>query len=127
MDDTELRDQLMTLLLAGHETTATGLAWAFDLLVHHPEALERLRAELEAGERGYLDAVVNEPLRVRPVVPFTGREPARRPSSAATSAGPAPVVMAESISAHTSGDVYAEPYAFRPERFLGDYAPETFA
>ena len=74
MDDTELRDQLMTLLLAGHETTATGLAWAFDLLLHHPEALERLRAELEAGERGYLDAVVNESLRVRPVVPFTGRE-----------------------------------------------------
>ena len=46
MDDRELRDQLMTLLLAGHETTATGLAWAFDLLLHHPEALARLEAEL---------------------------------------------------------------------------------
>ena len=56
----ELRDQLMTLLLAGHETTATGLAWAFDLLLHHPAALERLRAELAAGEHDYLDAVVDE-------------------------------------------------------------------
>ena len=74
MGDAELRDQLMTLLLAGHETTATGLAWAFDLLLHDREAHERLRAELESGGHDYLDAVVNESLRVRPVVPFTGRE-----------------------------------------------------
>ena len=55
MDDRELRDQLMTLLLAGHETTATGLAWAFDLLLHHPDALARLEAELAKGERTYLE------------------------------------------------------------------------
>jgi cytochrome P450 len=73
MEDCELRDQLMTLLLAGHETTATGLAWTFDLLLHHPDALARLEVELGAGEREYLDAVIEESLRVRPVVPFTGR------------------------------------------------------
>ncbi len=127
MDDTELRDQLMTLLLAGHETTATGLAWAFDLLVHHPEALERLRAELEAGERGYLDAVVNESLRVRPVVPFTGRELRATAELGGYELPAGTVVMAGIYLAHTRGDVYAEPYAFRPERFLGDDAPETFA
>jgi cytochrome P450 family 135 len=127
MDDTELRDQLMTLLLAGHETTATGLAWAFDLLVHHPEALERLRVELETGERGYLDAVVNESLRVRPVVPFTGRELRATAKLGGYELQPGTVVMAGIYLAHTRGDVYAEPYAFRPERFLGDDAPETFA
>ena len=74
MDDTELRDQLVTLLLAGHETTATGLAWTFDLLLHRPDAHERLVEEVNAGEREYLDAVIEESLRVRPVVPFTGRE-----------------------------------------------------
>ena len=75
MSDRELRDQLMTLLLAGHETTATALAWAFELLFRHPDALERLRDEVEpARRRAYLDAVIEEALRLRPVVPFVGRE-----------------------------------------------------
>jgi cytochrome P450 len=73
MSDQELRDQLMTLLLAGHETTATALAWTFDLLLHTPATLERLLAEIDAGETDYLDAVIDESLRVRPVVPMTGR------------------------------------------------------
>ena len=81
MSDAELRDQLMTLLLAGHETTATALAWTFDLLLRHPAALERLRDELEAGEEEYLRAVIAESLRLRPVIPLAGRrlaEGARR-------------------------------------------------
>jgi cytochrome P450 family 135 len=127
MGDSELRDQLMTLLLAGHETTATGLAWAFDLLLHHPDALGRLRAGLETGERDYLDAVVNESLRVRPVVPFTGRELCASARLGGYELPAGTVVMAGIYLAHTRGDVYAEPYAFRPERFLGDDAPETFA
>ena len=70
MTDQELRDELMTLLVAGHETTATTLAWAFDLLLRHPAELERLTAEVEAGEDDeYLDAVIKETLRIRPVVP----------------------------------------------------------
>ncbi|HYM57931.1 MAG TPA: cytochrome P450, partial [Solirubrobacteraceae bacterium] len=73
MEDAEIRDQLMTLLLAGHETTATGLAWTFDLLLRHPRVLERLVAEVDAGEEAYLRAVVAESLRLRPVVPLAGR------------------------------------------------------
>jgi cytochrome P450 len=74
MTDGEIRDQLITLLLAGHETTATGLAWTFDLLLRHPEALARLLAEIDAGsDDAYVRAVVAESLRLRPVVPLAGR------------------------------------------------------
>src|SRR5204862_799407 len=74
MSDEELRDQLVTLLLAGHETTATALAWTADLLVRHPDALERLTAEVDAGDDDtYLKAVIRESLRLRPVVPLAGR------------------------------------------------------
>jgi cytochrome P450 len=119
MGDSELRDQLMTLLLAGHETTATALAWTFDLLFHRPDALARLTAEVRAGERDYLDAVIEESLRIRPVVPFTGRE-LREPAELggyALDAGA--IVMAAIYLTHTRPDVYPEPHAFRPERFLG--------
>src|SRR5207249_3105481 len=73
MDDAEIRDQLMTLLLAGHETTATGLAWTFDLLLRHPHVLERLVAAVDTGDEAYVRAVVSESLRLRPVVPLAGR------------------------------------------------------
>ena len=86
----EIRDQLMTLLLAGHETTATGLAWTFDLLIRHPAVLERLVAEVDAGEQAYLRAVVTESLRLRPVVPLAGRRLTRRSASTATSCRPEP-------------------------------------
>src|SRR3954451_3431698 len=74
LSDQELRDELMTLLIAGHETTATALAWAFERLTRNPAVLERLRASLEAGEADYLDAVIKETLRVRPVVMEVGRD-----------------------------------------------------
>ena len=74
MDDRDIRDQLMTLLLAGHETTATSLAWAFDLLFHHPDAMQRLREEVEGEGDEWLEAVISESMRLRPVVPFTGRQ-----------------------------------------------------
>jgi len=127
MSDRELRDQLMTLLLAGHETTATGLAWAFDLLFRAPDKMERLRKEMAAGDgHDYLDAVIEETLRVRPVVPFIGRE-LREPSELGGYELPAgTVVMPAIYLAHTRPDVYPYPYEFRPERFLGD-GPDTFA
>jgi cytochrome P450 len=127
MSDREVRDQLMTLLAAGHETTATALAWAFDLLFRAPEKLERLRAEISADNgREYLDAVIEETLRVRPVVPFIGRE-LREPAELGGYELPAgTVVMPAIYLAHTRADVYPDPYEFRPERFLED-APDTFA
>jgi len=127
MDDRELRDQLYTLLLAGHETTATGLAWTFDLLLHRPDAYERLVAEVDSGDGAYLDAVIEESLRVRPVVPFTGRELREPATLGGYDHEPGAVVMAGIYLAHTRDDVYRDPYAFRPERFLGESRPETYS
>ena len=73
MTDSELRDELVTLLLAGHETTATSVAWALERLVRHPAKLRRLQEEIESGGEEYMTAVVNETLRVRPVVPIVVR------------------------------------------------------
>jgi cytochrome P450 len=76
LTDQEVRDELVTLLVAGHETTATGLAWALDLLLHDAQELERARR----GDDAHLDAVVKEALRLRPVIPGVGRvgHPGRR-------------------------------------------------
>jgi cytochrome P450 len=126
MDDRDIRDQLMTLLLAGHETTATSLAWAFDLLFHRPEAMERLREELEGDDDEWLEAVISESMRLRPVVPFTGRQ-LRAPASLGGHELPeGAVVMAGIYLTHMREDVYEDARAFRPERFLDD-PPETFS
>ena len=127
MEDAEIRDQLLTLLLAGHETTATGLAWTFDLLLHHPQALERLTAEVDEGESdAYLRAVVAESLRLRPVVPLAGRRLHSELRTNGHTLAPGTDITPASWLAHTRPDRYPEPYAFRPERFLGE-APSTYA
>jgi len=126
MNDAELRDQLMTLLMAGHETTATGLAWAFDLLFRAPQKLQRLRAELAQGHHEYLDAAIEETLRVRPVVPFIGRQ-LRVPTELGGYELPEGTTVMPSIYlAHTRRDLYPDPQAFRPERFL-DGGPDTYS
>ena len=126
MDDQELRDQLMTLLLAGHETTATGLAWTFDLLLRHPEVLGRLRDSLAAGEEDYLRATISESLRLRPVVPLAGRRLAA-PLVAGDLELPAGTDVTPAIwLTHTREDLYPDPFAFRPERFL-DGKPDSYA
>jgi cytochrome P450 len=126
MSDAEVRDQLMTLLLAGHETTATALAWSFDLLFRAPDKLERLREELAAGTgHEYLDAVVKETLRVRPVVPFVGRRLKEATELGGYDLSAGTDVMPAIQLTHTRPDVYPDPYEFRPERFLEDNT-ETF-
>jgi cytochrome P450 len=126
MSDAELRDQLMTLLMAGHETTATGLAWAFDLLFRAPDKLDRLGEEVADGEgNGYLAAVIKETLRIRPVVPFVGRELREETELGGYELPAGTVVMPAIYLAHTRPDVYPHPYEFRPERFLDD-GPETY-
>ncbi len=126
MSDTDLRDQLMTLLLAGHETTATALAWTFDLLLRHPAQLARLRETLEAGEDEYLRAVITESLRLRPVVPLAGRRLAADLVADGLTLPAGTDVTPAIWLAHTRADVYPEPFAFKPERFLED-GPDTYA
>jgi cytochrome P450 len=118
MSDREVRDQLVTLLLAGHETTATALAWTFDLLLRHPAALARLTSEVDGGEDAYLRAVISESLRLRPVVPLAGRRLAGELNVGALSLAAGTDVTPAIWLTHTRVEDYPEPYAFRPERFL---------
>jgi cytochrome P450 len=119
MSDRELRDELMTLLVAGHETTATGLSWAIELLARHPAELARLEAEVMAGEEeAYLDAVIKETLRLRPVIALVLRKLVE-PMDIGGRLLPAGVSVAPSIYlVHRNPEVYPEPERFRPERFL---------
>ena len=128
MSDEELRDELVTLLLAGHETTATTVAWALERLVRHPRVLARAIAEIDAGEQDrYISAIVDETLRVRPVVPIVVRaltqelEVGGRPLPAGTMVAPCLYLTNRNPRVY-GGDAGA----FRPERFL-DSPPETFS
>jgi cytochrome P450 family 135 len=121
--DGELRDQLVTLLAAGHETTAGSLAWALERLARHPAVLERLRDELESGDDTYLEAVVKEVLRTRPVLSVAARKLAA-PFTVGGWELPAGVHVAPCIYlTHRRPELYPEPSAFRPERFLGAAPP----
>ena len=127
MSDAELRDELVTLLLAGHETTATSVAWAIERLVRDPDRLARLTAEIDAGEGDeYMQAVVHETLRVRPVVPLVVRI-LREPLRVGGHELPTGTRVAPSIwLTNRDPRVYDAPREFRPERFLGRQL-ETFA
>ncbi len=125
MSDKELRDHLMTLLLAGHETTATALAWTFDLLLRHPAALDRLRDSIAVGEDDYMRAVITESLRLRPVVPLAGRRLHKELVADGLTLPPGTDVTPAIWLTHTRPDLYPEPLAFKPERFL-DNPPETY-
>jgi cytochrome P450 len=125
LTDDELRDELMTLLVAGHETTATALAWALERITRHPAVLDRLLEERRSGAGEYLDAVVRETLRLRPVVPAVVRR-LQAPMEFGGWELPAGVNIAPSIYLlHRRPDIYPEPAAFRPERFLED-PPGTY-
>jgi cytochrome P450 len=127
LTDKEVRDELVTLLVAGHETTATGLAWAFELLLRNPVVLERLRSSLARGEDEYLEAAVKETLRLRTVVPGVGRVVRGEPFELDGYVIPPGTEINPSISAiHRRADCYPEPAEFRPERFIGEDAPDTY-
>ncbi|MBF2074263.1 MAG: cytochrome P450 [Synechococcales cyanobacterium C42_A2020_086] len=129
MDDTELRDQLMTLLLLGHETTASGLTWAFYWLYRHPDVLERLHQELDAlgpdpdpltlAQQPYLTAVCKEALRVYPIALIAQPRRVREPIElAGYQFEPGAVLVPCVYLAHRRPETYPEPLQFRPERFL---------
>jgi cytochrome P450 len=127
LTDRELRDELMTLLLAGHETTATALSWTLERLVRHPEVVARLRAERRQGDEvsPYLEATIKEALRLRPVVTAVGRH-LTAPLQIGGHLLPAGVSINPNIYLlHRRPDLYPEPDAFRPERFLED-PPGTY-
>jgi cytochrome P450 len=118
MTDRELRDELMTLLVAGHETTATGLSWAIELLARHPAELARLESEVAEGGDAYLDAVIKETLRLRPVIALVLRKLVE-PMEIGGRLLPAGISVAPSIYLmHRRPDIYPEPERFRPERFI---------
>jgi cytochrome P450 len=118
MTDREVRDQLMTLLIQGHTSTATALAWALERLMRHPDVFERLRAEMETGSEDYLDAVVKETLRLRPPLPMVARR-VNRPYRLGDYDLEVGTLIAPCIYlVHRRADLYPEPERFRPERFL---------
>ena len=128
LSDEELRDELLTLVLAGHETTANSLAWTIERLLRTPAAYDRLRSAVR-GEGGDADeeveAAIHEGMRVRPVVPMIVRM-VTKPWRLGQFVVPAQTPVAVSIVAlHHREDVYPEPFAFRPERFL-DNPPTTY-
>jgi len=134
MSDAELRDELLTLLFAGHETTGIALAWAIYWLHRDPERLGRLREELDAaGERPdpeviarmpYLEAVVQETLRLHPIVPDIPRQLARPFELGGYKLPPGAAVSVATALLHSAPETFPEPDKFKPERFLGrKYTP----
>jgi cytochrome P450 len=124
MTDEEIRDELLTALVAGHETTASSLAFAFEQLARHPEAQERLAADPDDDR--YLDAIINEVLRLRPVLPNAEPRLVKQEVTIGPWTYPVGVVLIASAAlVHRDAAIYPEPHAFRPERFL-DTKPGTF-
>jgi cytochrome P450 len=125
MRDEEMRDELLTLLVAGHETTATSLAWAVERLSRHPEKLGRLRDEVEAGSEDYLTATIQETLRLRPVISIVIRR-LTEPVEIGGYELPAGVSVTPCVYlVHRNPEIYPDPDAFKPERFL-DNPPGTY-
>jgi cytochrome P450 len=129
LTDRELRDELLTLVLAGHETTANSLAWTFERLLRTPSAYDRLREEVRSGGENaaaYVEATIQETLRNRPVIPITSRR-VQVPWQLGDFRVPAGSHVMVPISLlHHRADLYPDPSAFRPERFLG-VRPGTYA
>jgi cytochrome P450 len=120
MSDEELRDELVTILGAGHETTATGIAWAAERLLRTPRALAKLRESLAAGEDDYLEATVKETLRARPVIVDVARKVTAPIRIGGYELPVGSYVMAAIAALHYREDLFPSPDEFRPERFLDD-------
>ena len=126
MSDVELRDELMTLLIAGHETTASSLAWGFDRIAHAPHIAERLAADADSGEDAYITATIQETLRRRPVLPNTAPRLIKQPITVGGwDYEPGACLVANAYLVHHDPEIYDNPYEFRPERFL-ENGPGTY-
>ena len=125
MTDREIRDEVLTLLIAGHETTANALAWSFERLLRHPVIHDRLLSELGSADGSYLEAVVKETLRQRPILPVTARR-----LTAETRVGDYTfprgwTLMPCIYLIHQDPEVFPDPDVYRPERFLEDPKPSS--
>jgi cytochrome P450 len=126
MSDQELRDELMTLLVAGHETTASSLAWAFERLTRQPPVLSRLVSELDSNGDAYLVATIQETLRRRPVLPNVEPRLVKTPFEVGGwKYPPGACLVPNAYLVHHDPEIYPDPYEFRPERFL-DEPPGTY-
>jgi cytochrome P450 len=132
LSDRQIRDELVVMLMAGHETTGTALAWAFERILSLPDVERRIREELESVCGGvplsaahlpqleYLDAAMKESLRNRPIMPAGGGRLVRRPFEiGAYLIPPGNIVVNAMYVLHRRPELYPDPDAFRPERFLG--------
>jgi cytochrome P450 len=119
MTDVEIRDELVTLLLAGHETTATSLAWTFERLLANPHTYDKLAAELATGSDVYLDAVIRETLRVRPIVPMIGRHVAKPFQLGEWTIPPGHRIAPSIYLSGRNAEAYPQPARFDPERWIG--------
>jgi len=126
MSDVELRDELMTLLVAGHETTASALAWAFERIARTPRVAERLAEEAESDDDAYVTATIQEALRRRPVIPNAAPRLVKKAVTIGGWEYPADVLLvASAYLVQHDPEIYPDPYDFRPERFL-DESPGTY-
>jgi cytochrome P450 len=126
LTDSELLDHVLTLLGAGHDTTAAALAWCFERVLRHPGVLERCRAAIEQEDRDYLTAVVNEVLRTRPVADSAARKLSVPLELGGYRIPAGTFVIASIRGVQSSPAVWPDPHGFRPERFLKHPAPYTF-
>ncbi len=121
LSDKELRDELLTLVLAGHETTANSLAWTWERLVRTPAAHERLREAVRSGEDAaeVIEATIVEGMRSRPVIPMIGRRVKRPWRLGDYAVAPETPVAMSILLVHHREDIYPQPFEFKPERWLG--------
>jgi cytochrome P450 family 135 len=117
-DDATLARDMRGLMLAGYETTAITLGWIAELLVHHPDVLARAQAAADAGDDAYLDAVIAEVMRLRPAFPFTGRRVVRDFDLSGLRVPRGAMLVISIMALHERPEIYPDPRAFRPERFL---------
>ena len=126
MSDIELRDELMTLLVAGHETTASALAWAFERIARTPRVAERLAEEADSDDDAYVTATIQEALRRRPVIPNAAPRLVKKPVTIGGWDYPTDILLvASAYLVQHDPEIYPDPYEFRPERFL-DESPGTY-
>jgi len=126
MSDQEVRDELLTLLVAGHETTASSLAWTFEQLAGHPEVARELTDEIDGGGDAYVTATIQETLRHRPVLPNVAPRLVVKPIEVGgRHYEPGCSLVPNGYLIHHDPEIYPDPYSFRPERFL-DEQPGTY-